>query len=132
MSKKIVRTTLRINLENDADQRAWHYLQRLDDTSHKSISQAIVSAVNEYFERLERLTADPFLESREKENAFLQRVLDTIAKGIQENASLGTIGGLAQLLQGGAVASPSMPETEIADKDASDQSALEFLSNFGV
>jgi predicted NBD/HSP70 family sugar kinase len=49
--------------------------------------KAVVAAVNDYFERQERLTADPYLESREKEDAFLQRVMEAVATGLQASGS---------------------------------------------
>ena len=58
----------------------------------------VVAAVNEYRERRERLAADPYLETREKEDAFLQRVLETIRQGMEESAA-GSLGGLFRLLQ---------------------------------
>ena len=58
----------------------------------------VVAAVNEYRERRERLAADPYLETREKEDAFLRRVLETIRKGMEESAA-GSLGVLFRLLQ---------------------------------
>ena len=40
-------------------------------------------AVNAYFERLERLTSDPYLETREKEDAFLQKIQETIVDALR-------------------------------------------------
>ena len=90
MSKRIARTVLRMNLEKEADRRAWAYLQRLDRKAHKSYSHAIVTAINDFFDRQERILNDSYLETREKEDAFLQRVLETIAKGLQGTAALHT------------------------------------------
>ena len=88
MSKRIARTVLRMNLEKEADRRAWVHLQRLDRKAHKSYSHAIVMAINDFFDRQERLLNDSYLETREKEDAFLQRVLQEIAKGFQGTAAL--------------------------------------------
>jgi hypothetical protein len=44
----------------------------LDRKRYKSYSRAVVAAVNDYFDRHERLAVDPYLETREKEDAFLR------------------------------------------------------------
>ena len=66
--KRIFTTTLRLDLTDDEDRRAWAYLKQMDKKQHRSYSKAIVMAVNEYFERLENLESDPYLETREKED----------------------------------------------------------------
>ena len=80
--KQIYTTTLRLNLADEDDRRAFDYLQRMDKKQYRSYSKAIVSAVNDHFERQERLAADPYLETREKEDAFLQRVMEVIGHGL--------------------------------------------------
>ena len=83
MSGNIVNTNLRLNLDNAEDRRAWERLRRMDRTRYKSSGRAIIAALNEFFDRQERLVNDPYLETREKENAFLQRVLDTVERGLR-------------------------------------------------
>ena len=81
--KQIYTTTLRLNLSDEDDRRAFDYLQRMDKKQYRSYSKAIVAAVNDHFERQERLAADPYLETREKEDAFLRRVMETIEQGLR-------------------------------------------------
>ena len=83
MSGNIVNTNLRLNLDNAEDRRAWERLQGMDRTRYKSSGRAVVAALNEFFDRQERLSNDPYLETREKEEAFLQRVLDTMERGLR-------------------------------------------------
>ena len=83
MSGNIVTTNLRLNLDNAEDRRAWERLRRMDRTRYKSYSRAVVAALNDFFDRQERLENDPYLETREKEEAFLQRVLDTVERGLR-------------------------------------------------
>ena len=71
--------------------------------------RAVVAAVNDYFSQQERLAADPYLETREKEDAFLRKVLDTIQEGMQ--ASGAGLSGLAALLQGIQTAAPPAEQT---------------------
>lgn len=79
--KQIYTTTLRLNLEKAEDRQAFEYLRRLDRRKYRSYSEAIVAAVDAYFGRQEALAADPYLETREKEDAFLRKVLETIRAG---------------------------------------------------
>ena len=81
--KQIYTTTLRLNLSDEDDRRAFEYLQHMDKKKYRSYSKAIVAAVNEYFERLARLADDPYLETREKEDAFLKRITETIENSLR-------------------------------------------------
>lgn len=81
--KQIYTTTLRLNLSDEDDRRAFEYLQRMDKKKYRSYSKAIVAAVNEYFERQARLTDDPYLETREKEDTFLKRITETIENSLR-------------------------------------------------
>lgn len=46
-------------------------------------ARAIVAAINDHFDRQNRLASDPYLETREKEDAFLQRVMEVIGQGLR-------------------------------------------------
>lgn len=81
--KQIYTTTLRLNLSDEDDRRAYEHLQRMDKKLYRSYSKAIVTAINDYFERQDRLASDPYLETREKEDAFLRRVTETIEKSLR-------------------------------------------------
>ena len=67
-------TTLRLNLNEPADRQAWMYLQTMDKTKYRSYREAVVTAVNDYFPRQEQAV---------KEQAFLDRVVDTIQRSLQ-------------------------------------------------
>ena len=92
---KLFNTTLRINLSDPEGLKAWTYLVNRDKSRYRSYSDAIIAAVNGYFDREQRLADDPYLETREKEDAFLQRLLDTVQCGVQANL----LTGLAALRQ---------------------------------
>ncbi len=126
----IVSTTIRFNLEKEADRTAWDHLQRRDKWEHRSYSKAVIAAVNDYFERRGRLEVDPYLETREKEDAFLQRVLETIRAGLNQNAPVNTTEMLFRLL-GGVQPQPAQVE-EVAQEDQqeADDMALDFVDGF--
>ena len=97
--KRLYTTTLRLNLENEADREALEHLRRMDRKKYRSVNSAVITAINAYFSRQEQLEADPYLETREKEDAFLQRVIDTI-QAAQSPAPAPGLAALIQLLQG--------------------------------
>ena len=129
MSKTIARTVLRMNLEKEADRRAWEYLQRLDRKTHKSYSHAIITAINDFFDRQKRLSDDPYLETKEREDAFLHRVMEAIAKGFQETATLGNTGGMQPPLQG-IMATNAASEPSDAEREKAIDDALDFCESF--
>ena len=51
MSKRIVSTNIRFNLDKETDRTAWEYLQQRDKWECRSYSKAVIAAVNDYFER---------------------------------------------------------------------------------
>lgn len=68
--KQIYTTTLRLNLADEDDRRAYEHLQQMDKKQYRSYSKAIVTAINDHFERQARLASDPYLETREKGECF--------------------------------------------------------------
>ena len=100
--RETINTNIRLNLANPDDREAWEHLQRMDRKKYKSYSRAVVIAVNDYFGRAERTEADPYLETREKEDAFLQSVLDAVEKGAKEAMPMVILNTLIGLLQSAA------------------------------
>lgn len=123
--KNVYTTTIRLNLNSKEDRKAWERLQGLDKQRCRSISKTIVMALNDYFDRQERMLHDSYLETREKEDAFLSRVLDTIAQGMNAVTPIGALGSLLPLLQSGQ-STPVVP----ADDDGSMDAALDFANSF--
>ena len=124
MERTIINTNIRLNLNRPDDRQAWEYLQALDRKKYKSYSRAVVAAVNDYFSRQERLAADPYLETREKEDIFLQKVLDTIREGLQSSGA--GLFGLTALLQGIQTAAPPA-EQAMTDEDL--DTAMGFINS---
>lgn len=85
--KRIVNTNIRFDLNREDDRKAYEYLRHMDRTKFKSYTRAAVAALNDFFSRQEKMQADPFLETREKEDWFLEKVLDTITDGISQGMS---------------------------------------------
>ena len=124
MDRTTINTNIRLNLNRPEDRQAWEHLQNMDRKKYKSYSRAVVAAINDYFGRQERLANDPFLESREKEDAFLQKVIDTIREGIQASGT--GLAGLTALLQAIQTSSPSGMKS-MSDEDL--DIAMDFINS---
>ena len=123
MSRQIINTNIRFNLDNADDRKAYEYLQSMNRKKYKSYTKAVVIAINEHFERQQRLEVDFYLETREKEDMFLKKVLDTIEQGLK---IAGNIGGLMQLLSASAGQQPAEQHNTEDDNNA----ALNFADGF--
>ena len=116
---RLFKTTLRMRLDTPEGRKAWGYLVSRDKSKYRSYSDAIIAALNGYFDRERQLADDPYLETREKEDAFLQRVLETVERGAQANP----LNGLASLLQN---AQPA-PDTKAIENDL--DAAMDFMDS---
>lgn len=96
--RNIINTNIRLNLSEEQDRRAWEYLQNMDRKKYKSYTRAVVTALNDYFEREYRLTEDPYLETREKEDLFLEKVQEAIREGVKESVPMALAKNLMELL----------------------------------
>ena len=86
--RNIYTTTLRLNLNDPEERRAWEHLRNLNKKRYRSYSKAIVTAVNDYFDRQERLEADPYLETREREERFIQQIVDGVCESLKQTLPL--------------------------------------------
>ena len=96
--RKIINTNIRLNLSDEQDRQAWEYLQTMDREKYKSYTRAVVVALNDYFSREYRNEADPYLETREKEDAFLERVETAVRDGVKESAPMAIAKNLMEML----------------------------------
>ena len=97
--KRIINTNIRLNLCDEQDRQAWEYLQTMDRKKYKSYTRAVVAALNDYFSREYRNEADPYLETREKEEDFLERVEIAIQEGVKESVPMALAKNLVEMLQ---------------------------------
>ena len=106
--KRIVNTNIRFDLNREDDRQAYEYLLRMDRKQFKSYTRAMVAALNDFFSRREKRQADPYLETREKEDRCLRQVLDTVSEGIWQ--SMSRVHGMAPTLPFQSVAKPTVKE----------------------
>ena len=121
--RQTVNTNIRLNLAREDDRRAWAYLQRMDRAKYKSYSRAVVAALNDFFLRQERLADDPYLETREKEDAFLLRVQEAIERGLQNANQVSAF----QPVQRNASVQPLIRENAYAADEDLD-TAMDFIN----
>ena len=108
--EKIKALYLRFDLADEDERRAYELLQNRDKVEFGSYTELVSRAVNEFFERRSRLKDDPYFETREKEDAFIARVLDAV----QHSA-------------------PSLPASQEvkAEEDENVEAMFAFLDDFG-
>lgn len=104
---KATKVTLRFNLNKDADRRAYEFLQ----CAEVSYSKAVIAVLNAWLDAQEQ---------QKREDAFLQRVLDTIR---QELRTAAPIAGLLQLLQ-------PVPQNMSEPSEEDEENMLAFLDSF--
>ena len=102
---------LRFDLADVEERKAYNYLQNRDKAEFGSYTKLISRAVNEFFERRSRLESDPYFETREKEDAFIARVLDAVRRS--------------------ASSLPTSQESEAAEQEENVEAIFAFLDDFG-
>ena len=73
-------TCFRFNLDNPEHAKAWHYLHDFDKDKVKSGNTAVVRAVNDYFDRMQKLSDDPYFETRQREERFIEQIVTEVGK----------------------------------------------------
>ena len=126
--RKIINTNIRLNLCDEQDRQAWEYLQTMDRQKYKSYTKAVVVALNDYFAREYRNETDPYLETREKEDAFLERVETAIRDGVKESVGESNLSDRTLTMEkmAGEITEDNLDWEKEADMDA----ALDFADSF--
>ena len=77
-------TTLRLNLDKPLDRQVWEYLQGMNKDEFKSYSQAVALAVTEYFKRYYKRIDDPYFETREREERFVEQIVTAVESAVEK------------------------------------------------
>ena len=78
MSRTFI-TTVRFNLDREADRQALQFLQGMGRQVYRTGNQAVIAALNDHFTRL----GNQANNTQEKGDAFLERVLEAISEGLR-------------------------------------------------
>ena len=99
MIENIRSTNLRFNLEKDTQKRAWQYLQTMDKQQFKSYRNVIAVALVEYFDRYYRSQDDPYFETREREERFVNQIISSVESAMERTLPVFLAGCMAGLSQ---------------------------------
>ena len=110
MRENIRSTNLRFNLEKDIQNRAWQYLQTMDKQHFKSYSNVIAVALVEYFDRYYRSRDDPYFETREREERFVNQIISSVESAMEKTLPVFLAGCMAGLSQVPVVAAPDVQQ----------------------
>ena len=89
MTDRIRSTNVRFNLDKEIPAQAWQYLQTMDRQEFKSYSHVIALALVDYFDRYYRTQEDPYLETREREEQFVNQIVEYIVhNGMMKDLSV--------------------------------------------
>lgn len=100
MSENIRSTNLRFNLEKDTQKRAWQYLQNMDKQQFKPYSNVIAVALVDYFDRYYRSQDDPYFETREREERFVNQIISSVESAMEKTLPVflaGCMVGMSQV-----------------------------------
>ncbi len=76
--------TIRFNMDNPKHQITWDYLHNIDKEKYKSFSETAITAIASYFERQEQLGNDPYFETRQKEDEFVNKIVEGVEQKIEK------------------------------------------------
>ena len=76
----------RFHLNREADKKAWDIIHGEEvSKAYKSQNDFVIAAVNDYYDRHISMIDDPYLETREKEDAFADRIVNRVEKKVLSN-----------------------------------------------
>lgn len=108
---KIWNSNLRFNIDKPLYREAYDNLHEMDRKKYKSCNHVIAVAVNEYFKRQRQSERDPYFETREREQQFINEIVEAVEKAVRE-AMPGFMATYIFEKSWGNVSVPSGNETE--------------------
>ena len=77
---------IRFNMDKESDIMAWESLYSKNvGERFKSQNRFVIEAINYYYESVMRIQEDPYLETREKEGAFADRIVGEVERKVLSN-----------------------------------------------
>jgi uncharacterized protein with ATP-grasp and redox domains len=87
MTGNIRNRNVRFYEEKGADRRAWEILHSEAVRAFPSQNDFIIQAINDFYDRHLAISDDPYLETREKEDAFADRIVEKVEQKVLGNLS---------------------------------------------
>ena len=127
MNPDIKTTNVRFNLNKADQRRAWELLQTMDKRIFHSYSHVISLALLDYFDRYYRLQEDPYFETREREERFVQQIVDAVSESLRQTLPLFLAGCMTGLSATQPAPAPAvqLPLSEIAAAEAPEETVPE-------
>ena len=76
----------RFNEEKEAERKAWKIIHSEEvKEDFRSQNEFVIAAINDYYARHLALKRDPYLESREKEDAFVKGIVEAVEQKVLDN-----------------------------------------------
>lgn len=76
----------RFNEEKEGERQAWEILHSREvKEDFRSQNEFVIAAINDYYARHLATKQDPYLESREKEDAFVKGIVEAVEKKVLDN-----------------------------------------------
>ena len=114
----------RFNTEKKEELRAWDLLHSKEvEQGFKSQNEFVIMAINDYYDRHLKKKDDPYLETREKEQEFTNRIIEVVQGSVFTN--LPTLAGMYLMSQqqnlslpvmNGTNTIPQAKTTEVSEK----------------
>ena len=132
-------TTLRINTETPEGSQAVTWLKSRDKKECPSYSDLITEAVNFFCARRLALENDPYLETRQKEDRFLQQMEERIEQAIRQAEARGFANAMQMMQTGMTLPSPAVsmpaqhspvPQPDSAEDRTLDAESLSIAMDF--
>ena len=117
MSENIRSTNLRFNLDKEIQNRAWQYLQTMDKQRFKSYNNVIAVALVGYFDRYYRSQDDPYLETREREERFVDQIVASVEAAMEKTLPVFLAGCVAGLSQTAVITAPAVQQEPDEEPD---------------
>ena len=124
MTGNIRNRNVRFYEEKEADRRAWEILHSEEVKAFPSQNDFIIQAVNGFYDRYLAISDDPYLETREKEEAFVDRIVEKVEQKVLGNLS--QLIGIYLLQQQNILAMGNSAQAEDYFKDNRDVQVLSF------
>ena len=130
MSKKgpIFATTLRLDTRQPEEAEAVVHLRNRDKVEFPSYSDVVTKAINEYFARRQALADDPYLETRQKEDAFLRKIEERVEQAIRDAEARGLSEAIRKMKLVPSAGMPG-PSQDTLMNDESYDAAMDFIDN---
>lgn len=76
----------RFNVEKEVERQAWEILHSREvKEDFRSQNEFVIAAINDYYARHLAIKNEPYLESREKEDAFVKNIVEAVEQKVLDN-----------------------------------------------